>query len=77
MIYWQIAILIISIYLQVALAPKPNEPKPAAFSDIDVPQVAEGTPEAVIFGDVWSPDWTVVAMGNFRTTPVKSSAGKK
>lgn len=77
MIYWQIAILVLSIIAQVALAPKPNEPKPAAFSDIEVPQIEEGTPEAVIFGDVWSGDWMVLAMGNFRTTPVKSSAGKK
>lgn len=77
MIYWQIAILIVSIYLSVALQPKPQEPKPAAFADIEVPQVDEGTPEAVIFGDVWTGDWMVLATGNFRTTAIKASAGKK
>lgn len=76
-IYWQIAILIITILAEIYLQPKPQEPKPASFADIDVPQVEEGTPEMVIFGDVWIPDWTVVAMGNFRTTPIKQKAGKK
>lgn len=77
MIYWEIAILILSIIAQVALAPHPAAPKPAAFSDIEVPQIDEGTPEAVVFGDVWSGDWMVLAMGNFRTTAIKQSSGKK
>lgn len=76
-IYVQIAIIIISTYLAYTMQPKPQEPKPAAFSDIDVPQVEEGTPEIVVFGDVFIPDWTVVAMGNFRTTAIKQRNGKK
>jgi hypothetical protein len=72
-----IAILVISIYVSVSMAPKPETPRATAFEDIDFPQVDEGTPQAVIFGDCWSGDWTVLAVGNYRTTAIRSKGGKK
>lgn len=72
-IYMMIASLVIS----VALAPKVQAPKPAAFEDIEFPQADEGTPQAVFFGDCWSGDWMVLTVGNYRTKPIKSDAGKK
>jgi hypothetical protein len=75
--WWALAMLVVSIIIQVALAPKPAEAKPATLSDFDIPQVDEGTPQAVFFGECWSGDWQVLAYGNFRTKKVKAKQGKK
>lgn len=75
--WWALAMLVVSIIIQVALAPKPAQPKAATFSDFDIPQVDEGTPQAVVFGECWTGDWQVLAYGNFRTKKVKAKQGKK
>lgn len=78
MIYWQIAIIIISMIVSAAMAPKQQEPKPTAFKDIEFPQADEGTPQAVVFGDCWSSDWMVLAVGDYRVEAISASdAGKK
>ncbi len=69
--------LIASFLITYALTPKQQPPTPTAFEDIDFPQVEEGTPQCVIFGDVWIPDWQVLAVGNYRTEPIRSKGGKK
>lgn len=69
--------LIASMLISYAMTPKQQGPKAAAFEDFQFPMADEGTPQCVIFGDCWSPDWTVLAVGNFRTTPIKSDGGKK
>lgn len=69
--------LVASMLISAALAPKQVPPKPAAFEDIDFPQAEDGTPQCVIFGDAWCSDWTVLAVGDYRTTPIKSTGGKK
>lgn len=70
-------LLIASTIIQIALTPKQQAPKPAAFDDIDFPQVDEGTPQCVVFGDCWIRDWTVLAVGNYRVEDIPSSGGKK
>lgn len=76
--YWQVAIIIASAVISAAMTPKQQAPKPTAFSDIDFPQAEEGTPQAVVFGDCWSADWMVLAVGNYRVEAVSASkAGKK
>lgn len=79
MITWPVAILLLvaSWVIGAATAPKPQQQKPTAFEDIDFPQAEEGTPQNVIFGDTWSGDWTVLAVGNYRTEPIKSSGQSK
>lgn len=62
----------VSVYITYALQPKVQAPPPAAFEDFDFPQAEEGTPQAVIFGDCWSEDWMVLAVGNYRTTEIRS-----
>jgi len=69
--WFQIFILIASYVLSAVLAPKPATPKPTAFEDIDFPQCEEGTPQAVIFGDVWTKDWMVLGVGNYRVSEIK------
>ena len=75
---WTALILIgLSVAISIAMMPKPQVPQPEKFEDIDFPQADEGTPQAVIFGDVWSGNWTVLAVGNYRTNEIKSGGGKK
>lgn len=74
---WAIGFLIASYAIQALIAPKPQKPKPAALEDFDFPQIEEGTPQSVIFGDVWVKDWQVLWYGNLRTSEIKSKSAKK
>jgi len=76
-IWIALASMVLSAVISASMMPKHQPPKPAAFEDFDFPQVDEGTPQAVIFGDCWSGDWTVLAVGNYRTTPIKKDSGGK
>lgn len=69
--WFQLFVLIVSTYLQYANQPKPKQPKPAALSEFEFPQIDESTPQEVIFGDCWTSGWFVLGVGNFRTTPIK------
>jgi len=69
-ILYYIASMLISYFVSSLLAPKPQQPKAAAFDDFDFPQVEEGTPQAVVFGDCWSEDWTIIGLGNYRTEEI-------
>lgn len=73
----QIVILIASYVLSQALAPKPDSPKPAAFSDFDFPLCDDGEEKTAYFGDCWAEDWMVLTVGNYRTKAIKSKGGKK
>ncbi len=72
-----LVLFIASILLSAALAPRIQPPKPEAFADIEFPQFEDGTPQAVAFGDVWSDDWMVLAVGNYRTESIESDSDKK
>lgn len=73
---WYIIWIIASYYISQAMAPKPQKPKPAAFAEWDFPQFKEGTPQGVVFGDVWTPDWFVLWFGNYRVQSIKTKSGK-
>lgn len=75
--WWALAMLVASVLINAALAPKPAEAKAATIEDFDIPQVKEGTPQSVIFGEVWTSDWQVLGFGNFRTSAVKAKQAKK
>ena len=68
-------VLIISVIIQIALAPTPNVPKPSTLVDFDLPQADEGTPQAVVFGEVWIRGWMVLSFGNLRTTEITMDSG--
>ena len=74
---YALAMIVISILVNIALSPKPASAKPATFEDFDIPQVDEGTPQVVYFGENWSGDWQVLAYGNFRTKKVQARNAKK
>jgi hypothetical protein len=70
---WEyLIVMIISWVVSAALAPKPKTPPPAAMEDFEFPQAEEGTPQAVIFGDVWIEGWMVLEYGNYRTEAIES-----
>jgi hypothetical protein len=50
-----------------SLMMKQNRPKPAVLEDFKFPQVEEGTPEAVLFGQCWNPGWQVLWFGELTT----------
>lgn len=77
MFAWALVFLVASLVIQTLIAPKPPEQKPAALEEFDFPQADEGTPQPVVFGDVWTAGWTVIWYGNFRSKKIKSSGGKK
>jgi hypothetical protein len=66
--------MVASTLLSMALAPKAQNQPPAAFEDFEFPQADEGTPEAVFFGDCWTSDWTVLAVGNYQTEAIRKSS---
>lgn len=76
--FWTyVILLVVSSVISYALMPKPAVKEPEAMKDIDFPQADEGTPQAVIFGDCWSGDWVVLAVGNYRTEEIRSESGSK
>lgn len=79
---WAIALLIVSYTITALTAKKPagvENAKPATFQDFTFPQHDEGTPQAVVFGDVWTADWMVLYFGNLSSQAIrtKSGGGKK
>lgn len=72
-----LVLLVASFLISTALTPKVKPPEPASLDEFDFPQSEEGSPQAVIFGEVWTGDWMVLDVGNYRTTSIRSSGGKK
>lgn len=79
MMGWDTALyfMIASIVLTAVLAPKAQIAPPVSFDEIDFPQVDEGTPQSVFFGDCWTDNWLVISVGNYRTQGLKAKGGKK
>jgi len=67
---WYIGSMIVSYFISSLLTPTPEAPKPSAFDDFNFPQLEEGTPQIVIFGDCWLEDWCILGLGNFRTEEI-------
>lgn len=74
---YMIVSMIASVLISMALAPKPQQPEAATFSDFDIPQTDDGTPLTVFFGTCTTKSWTVLGLGNFRTRAVKAGSAKK
>lgn len=75
---WEyLVILLISVIISVALAPKPTQPKPAALADFDIPVAEEGKEIPVIFGTCDIKDSNVLWYGDLQVEPILKSGGKK
>jgi len=75
--WFYLAILVVSVVLSVALAPKPPKPRPPELGDVEAPTAEEGKAIPVVFGTVWITGANVIWYGDLRTTPIKKSGGKK
>ena len=75
-IIYAVVMLAIAAASYFLARPKVANQKPATLSDFDLPQVDEGTPQCVVFGDVWVNDWMVLSYGNLRVKAIKSKSGK-
>jgi hypothetical protein len=67
---WAIGLLVASAFIQ-ALLIKRQDQKPAALGDFNFPVAEVGSPQSIIFGDCWTPDWMVLWYGNFDSRPIK------
>jgi hypothetical protein len=63
-------LLVAATGLLAVLTRAPKKNPPALFSQINIPQITDGTPVPVVFGDVWIEDWTVLWYGNYTSTPI-------
>lgn len=75
--WWLVALFVGTLLFSVMTAPKPQNAKPAGFSDITAPTAEEGREIAVLFGtrDFNGPN--VVWYGDLKTVAIKSKGGKK
>jgi len=69
-------VLMVASYTITALTTKTVKREPGSLEDFDFPQIEEGTPHAIFFGDCWTAGWLVIWYGNMRTTKIKGG-GKK
>ena len=79
---WAIALLIVSYAITALTTPRPKPPedaKPALLKDFQFPIADEGSSQAVVFGDCWTPDWQVLWVGNYKTQEIRNGGdgGKK
>ena len=76
--FWvQLILLVVSMIVSYALAPKPPKPAPAALKDFDIPVAEQGRPIPVVFGTVMLTGANVMWYGDLRTTAIQTKGGKK
>ena len=66
-----------SVLISALLAPKPQQPKPAAIGDFTVPTAEQDRAIPVVFGRVWVTGPNVVWYGDLQTEAIKKKGGKK
>lgn len=77
MIYYEIAVLIITAILSYALRPKPQTQPPDTLSDVSVPTIEIGKPVSVAFGEVWVDDSNILWYGDLSSQPIFAKSGGK
>lgn len=72
-------VMMVASYAITALMTKGtnNTQRPQSITDFEFPQAAEGQPQAVIFGDCWSPDHQILWYGNYRNSEIRQTQSKK
>lgn len=72
-----IILIVASLVISNALAPKVQPQPPAALEDFSAPTAEEGRAVPVIFGTVWITGPNVIWYGDLRSTPIMTKGGKK
>ena len=75
MIYYEIAVLIVTAILSYALRPKPQVTPPDTLSDVSVPTIEIGKPVGVAFGEVWVDDSNILWYGDLSSQPIYATSG--
>lgn len=76
LIAWVGIALIASFVLQAFMMKRPTQ-RQVTLDDFDTPQIEDGTPHAVVFGEGWLEGWQVLWYGNYRSKKIKTKGGKK
>ena len=73
------ALLVVSAAITALTTKRPSiqNEKPATLDEFQIPQIKEGTPQAVVFGDVWLTGWQVLWYGNLQVDPIMASTPSK
>lgn len=74
--WYYIIVLVISLIIGIAMAPKPQNAKPPALAEFDAPTIDEGTDIQWIHGECIVADPNIGWYGNLRTTPIRTKSGK-
>lgn len=72
--WWNIAVMIVTVAIQLATRPKPKTPKP---QDVEAPVSEEGRSIRKIYGTVWVDDSMVLAFKKVGTDRIRTKGGKK
>lgn len=75
-----LALMVVSAAITALTAKKApnNDATPSTLAQFQVPSITEGTPQTVVFGDVWLTEWQVLWYGNLESTPIRAATpGKK
>jgi hypothetical protein len=74
---FSLGLMVLSYTIQALTAKKPQNttPPPATLGDFNFPQHEEGTPQIVVFGDVWLKDPFICYYGNLSNTAISTSSG--
>lgn len=76
-----LALLVVSATITALTTKKPqsDDAVAAQIGDFQVPTITEGTPQTVVFGDVWLTSWQVLWYGDLESDAIRSqsSGGKK
>lgn len=70
-VIWFIVSVIVSYYASSQMMKNRQKRDPLTEKDVDIPQIDEGTPQAVLHGDCWTSGWTVLGWGNLQSEGVK------
>jgi hypothetical protein len=74
---FSLGLMVLSYTIQALTAKKPQNttPAPATLGEFNFPQHEEGTPQTVIFGDVWIEDEMILYYGNLSNQAIRTSSG--
>jgi hypothetical protein len=72
MIWWNLALFVVSFVLTALLAPKPKieNARPETIDNLDFPRATEDAPVPLVLGDVWIKAPNTIWYGNFRNEPI-------
>lgn len=76
-IWGYVIVLIISVVVSYALAPKPPQPPKPSLEDFDFPTAEEGRPIPVVFGTAWISGPNILWYGDLDTEAIRVKGGKK